>query len=159
MRNATLLFLIKKSEGKISEVCLAMKKRGFGVGRWNGVGGKLTEGETIEEATIREAQEEIGILAKNINKIAELSFKFPHKPDWDQVVHTYFTEEWEGDPQESEEMNPKWFNIKDIPFSEMWSDDILWLPQVIEGNLLKGEFVFNEGDIIKDHKTEIVKLF
>ena len=158
MRNATLLFLIKKSEGRISEICLAMKKRGFGAGRWNGVGGKPLEGERIEETTIREAKEEIGIHAKSINKIAELSFSFPHKPDWNQTVHTYFSEEWEGEPTESEEMNPKWFNIKEIPFSEMWPDDILWLPQVIGGNLLKGEFIFNEGDVIKDYKVEIVKL-
>jgi hypothetical protein len=48
MRNATLLFLIKKSGDQISEICLAMKKRGFGVGRWNGAGGKVSQGETIE---------------------------------------------------------------------------------------------------------------
>jgi hypothetical protein len=27
LRNATLLFLIKKSENEISEICLAMKKK------------------------------------------------------------------------------------------------------------------------------------
>jgi hypothetical protein len=36
MRNVSLLFLVKKTDGKISEICLAMKKRGFGMGRWNG---------------------------------------------------------------------------------------------------------------------------
>ena len=29
---------------------LGMKKRGLGVGRWNGFGGKVHEGETIKEA-------------------------------------------------------------------------------------------------------------
>ncbi len=43
MRDCTLLFLIKKNDGVITDVCLAMKKRGFGAGRWNGVGGKVTE--------------------------------------------------------------------------------------------------------------------
>jgi hypothetical protein len=28
MRNVSLLFLIKKTDGKISDICLAMKKRG-----------------------------------------------------------------------------------------------------------------------------------
>jgi 8-oxo-dGTP diphosphatase/2-hydroxy-dATP diphosphatase len=26
-----------------------MKKRGFGAGRWNGFGGKVKEGETVDE--------------------------------------------------------------------------------------------------------------
>lgn len=34
-------------------VLLGMKKRGFGVGRWNGFGGKVQAGETIEDAARR----------------------------------------------------------------------------------------------------------
>lgn len=152
MRNSTLLFLIKKSDNKISEICLAMKKRGFGAGRWNGVGGKPDEGESIEETTIREAQEEIGITPINISKVSELTFTFPHKDEWNQLTHVYFTEEWEDEPTESEEMSPKWFSISDIPFADMWPDDIFWLPKVLEGNLIKASFVFGEGDVILEQK-------
>lgn len=157
MRNATLLFLVKKSDNKISEICLAMKKRGFGAGRWNGVGGKPDEGETIEETTIREAQEEIGITAKKLNKVAELAFTFPHKEDWNQMVHIYFTDEWDGEPAESEEMSPEWFSISEIPFKDMWPDDIFWLPKVLEGDLIKGSFTFAEGDVILDQNLENVE--
>ncbi len=31
-------------------VLLGMKKRGFGSGKWNGFGGKVESGETLEEA-------------------------------------------------------------------------------------------------------------
>jgi hypothetical protein len=41
MRNSTLLFLVKKNGEEITDICLAMKKRGFGSGRYNGVGGKV----------------------------------------------------------------------------------------------------------------------
>ena len=34
-------------------VLLGMKKRGFGEGKWNGFGGKVQSGETIEEAARR----------------------------------------------------------------------------------------------------------
>ena len=44
----TLLFVL--TPGK---VLLGMKKRGFGKGRWNGFGGKVQEGETIEDGAIR----------------------------------------------------------------------------------------------------------
>ena len=39
---------------KKDKVLLAMKKRGFGAGKWNGVGGKVKDGETIKQAAIRE---------------------------------------------------------------------------------------------------------
>ena len=67
MKQATLCFLVRENKGKIYEVCLAMKKRGFGMGRWNGVGGKV-ENESIEEAAAREAKEEINVEVKDIYK-------------------------------------------------------------------------------------------
>ncbi len=53
LRNSTLIFLVKRTDGNITEICLAMKKRGFGMGRWNGVGGKVEKGEAIEDAALR----------------------------------------------------------------------------------------------------------
>ena len=41
----TLLFILKPGK-----VLLGYKKRGFGAERWNGLGGKVQQGETIEEA-------------------------------------------------------------------------------------------------------------
>jgi len=28
-------------------------------------------------------------------------------------------------------MMPKWFDLNEIPYSEMWPDDIEWLPRVL----------------------------
>lgn len=36
-----------------SNILLGMKKRGFGVGRWNGFGGKVHSNETVLEAAKR----------------------------------------------------------------------------------------------------------
>lgn len=44
----TLAFLRRESE-----ILLGYKKRGFGKGKWNGFGGKVDPGETIEHAAIR----------------------------------------------------------------------------------------------------------
>jgi len=43
------------------QILLSMKKRGFGVGKWNGSGGKIKEGESIPQAALRELEEEIGV--------------------------------------------------------------------------------------------------
>lgn len=39
------------------EVLLGKKKRGWMVGIWNGFGGKVENGETIEQGAIRELKE------------------------------------------------------------------------------------------------------
>ena len=159
MRNTTLLFLIKKKDDGISHICLAMKKRSFGAGRWNGTGGKLNEGESVEDAVVRETEEEIGVLAGDFKKIAELSFIFPHESSWDQTTHVYFCEDWEGEPIETEEMNPKWFSVDDLPFSQMWPDDVFWLPRAIKGDLVRGSFTFGENDVVLEKMVEAVDCF
>jgi 8-oxo-dGTP pyrophosphatase MutT (NUDIX family) len=133
IRNATLLFLVKIDKTTITQICLAMKKRGFGKGKWNGVGGKVNEREeTIEEAAKRESKEEIAITITNLEKVGELTFLFPQNPDWNQIGHIYLSTKWHGEICESEEMKPKWFKIKDIPYNMMWETDRIWLPLVLE---------------------------
>lgn len=148
MKLATLLYIIDKKENLI---CLGMKKRGFGEFKWNGFGGKLKDNETLEDAVIRETIEEtsgkdnkkIKINKKDLNKVAILDFKFPHKPEWDQQVHVYFLYKWSGDISESDEMKPKWHKISKLPYTKMWDDDILWLPKVLNGEKIRASFIFN----------------
>jgi ADP-ribose pyrophosphatase YjhB (NUDIX family) len=126
MRQATLLFLVKNNQ-----ILLAMKKRGFGVNRWNGVGGKPILNENILNTAIRETQEEIGVTPKNISQVATLDFYFQNNPILNQQVIVFLTKEWEGKICETEEMNPKWFNVDKLPFESMWPDDPFWLPLVL----------------------------
>jgi mutator protein MutT len=148
LRQATLLFLLKEDE-----VLLAMKKRGFGIGKWNGVGGKVNPGETIEETTIRETKEEIGVSPQNIKKVATLNFYFPHQPDFSQQVIVYFSKQWQGEPSESDEMKPAWYKKDKLPFDSMWPDDPLWLPRTLKGQILSAGFVFGEGEKIIEHEV------
>ena len=149
MQNTTLLFLIKKENQVITDILLAQKKRGFGTGKYNGVGGKVEDGETVDAAAIRETKEEIGVDVLETQKVAELTFIYNHKPEWNQVVHIYFCEVWSSEPSESEEVAPSWFAVRDIPYTTMWPDDAIWLPKVLDGQKVDGQFVF-EGDEIKE---------
>ncbi|CAN0403706.1 unnamed protein product, partial [Ectocarpus sp. 8 AP-2014] len=51
------------SDHDANEILLGMKKRGFGEGKWNGFGGKVESGESVEEAAKRELMEEAGLTA------------------------------------------------------------------------------------------------
>lgn len=62
-------------------VLLAMKKRGFGAGRWNGFGGKVEPGETLEQAAKREIMEEGGIVVHKLEKTGKIDFEFDGTPE------------------------------------------------------------------------------
>lgn len=144
----TLLFLIRDQQ-----ILIAMKKRGFGANKWNGVGGKLEAGETIEQALIRETEEEIGVTPTNYWPVAELDFIQDAETDdpWHMYVYAYLCDHWQGEPTESEEMAPRWFELDRIPYSKMWDDDEFWLPKVLAGQKVSGQFKFDAADKLIDH--------
>lgn len=138
------------------EILLGMKKRGFGMGRWNGFGGKLIEGEAIEETVKREVKEEVGIAVSGIEKVGVIEYEFCGNPEILEV-HVFKANEFVGEPKESEEMKPKWFNVKEIPFQEMWPSDKYWLPLLLEGKKFKGKFFHEDLDNILKHELKEVE--
>ncbi len=140
-------------------ILLAMKKRGFGEGLWNGYGGKQKEGETIEETAIRETREEINITATEMEKVGTLSFFFegvPSDQNWNQKVTVFRITKWEGTPSESEEMKPQWFDINNIPYDKMWPDDIIWQPKVLKGMKVEGTFIFDANKKLKKSDIKVL---
>lgn len=149
LRQATLCFLIKNNK-----ILLAMKKRGFAAGKWNGAGGKPNnEDGNIEATAKRETFEEIQVTVRKLKKVAILNFYFERKTEWNQQVTVFLTESWQGVPKETEEMSPKWFDINEIPYKDMWEDDILWLPLVLKGNIVEADFLFDQNQKMLEHKV------
>lgn len=148
------LCLIRKD----NQILLGMKKRGFGAGRWNGFGGKMHDGETIEEATKREVKEEAGITIENIEKVGNIQFEFQGNPEI-LDVHIFKAEEFSSAPAETEEMKPQWFNVDEIPFENMWPDDIYWMTLFLENKKFIGKFLFDQENNTKiiEHNLEIVE--
>ncbi len=133
-----------------------MKKRGFGAGRWNGFGGKIGKEEKIDDAAKRELLEESGIEAISLEKYGIIDFEFKGDQEILQV-HIFKVGEYKGDPKESEEMRPQWFNIDEIPFTDMWPDDIYWMPLFLKGKKFKGKFLFEGHDKIIERELVEVK--
>ena len=136
---------------KDGQVLFGLKKRGFGEGKWNGFGGKVDKGETIEEATIREMKEEAGITVSNLKQHGILEFRFIQEPNEVLEVHIFGTNTYSGTPSESEEMKPQWYPIEKVPYESMWPDDTYWLPELLKGKCFRGGFMFGkDGEIIEN---------
>jgi len=139
MKHTTLCYPIR--DGK---VLLAMKKRGFATGKYNGPGGKLEPGETPEQACRREVSEEVGIELSVLEDRGVVEFVFKDAPeDWNQRCHIFVAAEFSGEPVESEEMKPEWFPLDVLPFDRMWDDDPHWLPGVLKGGNVNIRFIFD----------------
>lgn len=137
------------------QILLGLKKRGFGEGRWNGFGGKVQSDETVEEAAKRELWEECSVQSHNLEHSGILEFEFVGNPVI-MCVHVFQTHDYDGVPQESEEMQPQWYNVDKVPFASMWPDDPLWFPLMLNGSKFRGYFKFQGMSTILEYKLNKV---
>lgn len=153
MRKISTLCLVVK-DGKI---LLGMKKRGFGAGRWNGFGGKVEGGETIEAGAKRETKEESGIMIQRMELVGIHEFEFTSRPGEILEAHVFRIDTWQNDPRETEEMRPQWFTLDAIPYDEMWAGDIHWLPVFLVGKKFRTRFLFGEHDVLLENQVHEVE--
>lgn len=145
---ATLLFVIRDDE-----ILLIRKKRGLGAGKINGPGGRLESGESPLEAAIREVQEEVGVTPNQISEHGELCFQFVD--GYGIHVYVFSAAGCSGEVCETDEALPLWTPLAKIPYHEMWPDDAIWLPWLLDGKRFTGRFVF-DGDAMLDQQSEVL---
>jgi 8-oxo-dGTP diphosphatase len=138
MMTRTCLCLIRRHSASGPEVLLGLKKRGFGAGKWVGLGGHIEDGEKPAAAAVREVMEESGLLvpADALQHMASITFLFPHRASWDQTAQVYVTSVYHGELAESDEVEPRWFGEHELPLAKMWDDARHWLPAVLAGQHL-----------------------
>ena len=135
--HAVLCFLRNENS-----ILLIRKKVGLGAGKINGPGGRLKPGETPREAAVRETREEVGLLVSDLRRVGELSFIF--LDGYSLHCTVFLTNSYSGSLRESPEAAPFWCPVAEIPYREMWEDDSLWLPRVLQGERIRGRFLFED---------------
>jgi len=130
-------------------VLLMHKKTGLGKGKINAPGGRIEPGETPLEAAVRETEEEVGLTPHGLEKRMDLHFLFTD--GYSLKGHVYFADSYTGELKETEEADPFWISLEEIPYARMWADDEVWLPKALSGEKLKGFFIFDQ-DEMKSHK-------
>jgi 8-oxo-dGTP pyrophosphatase MutT (NUDIX family) len=148
MKDTNLCYLLRPGE-----VLLAMKKRGFGAGKWNGPGGKAMPGESPIEALVREVREEIGVTVRSPEDRGAIEFIYAGKPEWTTRCRIFASRDFVGEPVESEEMRPKWFPLHDIPYEAMWESDGIWFPQFLAGKSVSYRVYFNDDVRVTHHES------
>ncbi len=152
IRDAVVCFIQKDDK-----VLLGVRKTSssnLGINRVAGLGGKLEAGETKEQALVRELQEEVGVTLTEFKERGQVTFLYPHSPAWNQDVTVYVGTKWEGELTETEETCPSWFNKSELPMDRMFTENRLWVPQVLEGQHVNAVFLFDESNQVKESRIE-----
>jgi 8-oxo-dGTP diphosphatase len=130
----TLCFLLRDRDSG-TEVLLGLKRTGFGTGKIVGIGGHVEPGESEAEAVVREVWEETGVTVRqeDLADAGVVQFVFPARPAWDMHTRLFTARRWAGEPEDSDEIVPQWFQAGNLPVDRMWQDADHWLPVVLEG--------------------------
>jgi len=132
------------------ELLMIEKRRGLGADLYNGPGGKVEPGETPMAAAVRETREETGVAVADLDKRGEFDFYFGDEHVF--CCHVFVARDVQGELRDTPEAFPEWRARKDVPYDEMWEDDELWLPQVLDGDTIRGVFYFDaDGDELLEH--------
>ncbi|MBN2336729.1 8-oxo-dGTP diphosphatase [Candidatus Bathyarchaeota archaeon] len=138
------LLLLRKAAGR------------FGEGKWNGAGGKTKPGETPMECVVREIREETGLTVTDPSMRGVLDFYFGEKDEPDWVVHVFLATSFVGELTEGDEGELRWFTVDEIPYEEMWQDDVHWLPPFLDGKRFRGVFWYSaDGSELLRHRLTV----
>ncbi|AZK64210.1 8-oxo-dGTP diphosphatase MutT [Pectobacterium versatile] len=96
-------------------------------GMWEFPGGKVEEGETPEQALIRELHEETGIEASAPQALNDKTFSTPERII---TLHFFLVETWQGEPYGREGQESRWVNVDELreeEFPPANAEMIRWL--------------------------------
>lgn len=144
-KEKAVLCFIRKDD----DILLIHKKTGLGKGKVNGPGGRVEVGESAVQAAVREVKEEVCLDVVDPEYVGELFFQFI---DGYSLHCTVFsTDKFSGEAAETEEADPFWCNISEIPYADMWDDDQFWIPLLLKKEAFKGFFVFDNDTMLSKH--------
>lgn len=149
MKLATLCYL--RRDGKTLMLHRNKKENDMHIGKWNGLGGKLEDGESPEECAIREIREESGYIAKNPIFRGMITFPgFSNDEDW--YVFLFVITDFDGQWIDSTEGHLQWIPDDEVLDLPLWEGDRIFIPWLDKSEIFSGKFTYQDGHL-KHHKV------
>lgn len=146
---------------KDNEVLLGVRTRvsdGLGHLIVSGIGGRLEEGESAEDALVREVLEEIEVVVTDFKKVGHVVCLSPHRPLWNLSVAYYVVTSFEGEPKKTEDIDPYWYPKNKLPLSDMWLDNQITVPLVLNDKRIAGSFLYGANGQIVEHDLRVLDI-
>ena len=149
MKLATLCYL--KQNNQTLMIHRVKKENDIHIGKWNGLGGKLEQGESPEQCIIREVKEESGLQIyspKYHGLLIFADFKFD---DW--YVWVFTAENFSGELlKDSTEGNLYWINDLEVEKLNLWPSDRIFFPWLKGDKIFSARFQY-AGEALLGHEV------
>lgn len=157
MKIATICYVVK--EDKVLMVHHTKKPTGMFYNRYNAIGGKLEQGETILECTIREFKEETGTTLTDPKLIGLIYFPNNLKTGEDWIVYQYIAHNFEGDlPAENVDGMLEWIPLNKILELPLSPADYISLPWILNEKYFYAEFKENtELNVVDSYSVKFLQ--
>ena len=145
MKLATLCYV--RNGDKTLMIHRIKKQNDMHAGKWNGLGGKLEQGETPEECAIREVEEESGLRMVDPVMRGFLTFpQFSKGEDW--YVFVFVANHYQGKMIDSTEGELAWIDDDRLLKLNLWEGDRLFIPWLDRPQFFSAKFEYRDGRLV-----------
>lgn len=146
MKLATLCYV--RSNKKTLMLHRIKKAQDMHKGKWNGLGGKLENGESPEECAVREIEEESGLRVSDPQLRGVLTFPaFDGMEDW--YVFVFTATQFTGELIDSPEGVLGWVDDEKLFDLNLWAGDKIFMRWLNQDKFFSGKFTYNEGQLVE----------
>ena len=128
------------------------KKNDINLGKWIGVGGHIENGETPEQALIREIKEETNL---DVNSFEKRGIVYFYNNDFSEVMHLYVVKDYSGEIKECDEGILEFKKKNEMFNLPMWEGDKYFLKLLLEDSpYFELELFYNEDNLVSVEKIK-----
>ncbi len=133
--------------------------RGICEGKWNFLGGKVDDGETLLEGVKREIYEESGLSISDAFYHGKIDYYHGPEDQSPMRVHIFSSKSITGTIKSGEEGEVVWFDSAGLPVDKMWKDKALWLDLIYAREKFDITVIYNNrnGDQILSSSIKILE--
>jgi len=141
MKISTLCYIKKNNQTLMLH--RIKKKNDIHKNKWNGLGGKLIDGESPEECVKREVFEESGLIIESPKLHGIITFpKFDEIDDW--IVFIYTAKNFEGNLIECNEGKLDWVSDDQLLRLNIWEGDKIFIPWLSQEKFFSAKFIYKK---------------
>ena len=104
------------------------KKNDINEGKWIGIGGHIENGESPEQALVREVKEETNL---RINTYQFRGILYFINGDYEEMIYLYSSSDFSGELKECDEGTLQYFNKNEMFDLPMWEADKIFLKYLL----------------------------